>query len=241
MPITLTHLFCKPARGQPVVAQDSMTLTAGMGIGGDIHAHQLSPRQVLVTLASQLDALQLAPGALSENLVLDGAAPEDFRPGSAIVSGDVEIRLTMYCEPCQRIAPLVGRPAAVIGRRGILGVVVRGGTLRTGDAAALIANRYAPLPESVQQKFCDFVAAIPAGRVVRYRDVTLAIGVDDSFVRALPGYIRRNLARGLPLHRIVNGRGQLLAALPQQAALLAAEGVPSPGGAVDLARHLWQG
>ena len=72
------------------------------------------------------------------------------------------------------------------------------------------------------------------------RDITMAIGVDDSFIRALPGYIKRHLDAGLPLHRIVNGRGQLLAALPQQARMLAAEGVPSDG-AVDLDRFLWQG
>ena len=240
MPTTLTHLFCKRARHQPMAEQNTITLTAGVGIAGDIHAHRLSPRQVLVTLAAQLDALKVAPGALYENLVIADAAPEDFRPGSAIVSGDIEIRLTMYCEPCKRIAPAVGNLAAVVERRGILGVVVHGGTLRTGDAVALLPGRYAPLPESVQQKFCDFVATIPAGRVVRYRDVTMAIGVDDSFVRALPGYIKRNLDAGLPLHRIVTGRGQLLAALPQQASLLAAEGVPS-NGVVDLDRFLWHG
>ena len=108
MPITIAHLFLKPARHQPVVEQSAITLTTGVGIAGDIHAHKLNPRQVLVTLAAQLDALAVAPGALYENLVITGAAPADFRPGSAIVIGDVEIRLTMYCEPCRRIAPLVG-------------------------------------------------------------------------------------------------------------------------------------
>jgi len=236
----IERLFVKPARNEPMRAVEALALVARFGIAGDIHAHKLSPRQVLVTLTSELDALGLAPGTLYENLVIEGAVPEDFRPGSAIVSGAVEIRLTMHCEPCQRIAPLVGNLAAMVGRRGILGVVVHGGTLRTGDAVSLIPGRYSPLPASVQQKFSDFVATIPAGRVVRYRDVTMAIGVDDSFVRALPGYIRRNLDAGLPLHRIVDGRGQLLAALPQQAGMLAAEGVPSDG-AVDLSRFLWQG
>lgn len=240
MPITIAHLFLKPARHQPVVEQSAITLTTGVGIAGDIHAHKLSPRQVLVTLAAQLDALAVAPGALYENLVITGAAPADFRPGSAIVIGDVEIRLTMYCEPCQRIAPLAGNLAAVVERRGILGVVAHGGTLRTGDTVTLVPGRYAPLPDSVQQKFCNFVATVPRGRVVRYRDITMAMGVDDSFTRALPGYIKRHLDAGLPLHRIVNGRGQLLAALPQQASMLASEGVPSDV-AVDLDSFLWQG
>ena len=241
MPATITHLFVKLARHRAVVAHDTLALTAGLGIAGDVSAHKLSPRQVLVTLASELDELALAPGALSENLVLAGAPLPDFRPGSAILCGEVELRLTMYCEPCKRIAPLVGNLAAVIERRGILGVVVKGGMLRTGEMVTLSPGRYPPLPESVQQKFVDVVAAIPAGRVLRYRDVALAMGVDDSFVRALPGYIKRNLHDAhLPLHRIVNSQGQLLATLPQQARLLAAEGVPS-NGAVDLQRYLWGG
>jgi alkylated DNA nucleotide flippase Atl1 len=240
MPSTIRHLYTKTARHRPVSAVDAITLATGIGIAGDTHAHKLSPRQVLVTATEQLQALAVAPGALSENIVLDNLALADFRPGSAIVSGDVEIRLTMYCEPCKQIAPIVGNLAAVIAKRGILGVVVQGGVLRAGDTVTLIPGRYPPLPESVPQKFSDFVATIPRGRVVRYRDITLAIGVDDSFMRALPGYIRRHLDQGLPLHRIVNARGELLATIPRQAETLAAEGVPS-NGAVDLARFLWQG
>jgi alkylated DNA nucleotide flippase Atl1 len=241
MPATITDLFVKPARHRAVVAHDAITLAAGLGIAGDVSAHKLSPRQILVTLASQLDALVLAPGALSENLVLAGADIKDFRPGSAIVCGDVELHLTMYCEPCKQISALVDNLAAVVKRRGILGVVVRGGALHVGDTVALVPGRYPPLPKSVQQKFIEVVTAIPPGRVLRYRDVTLAMGVDDSFVRALPGYIKRNLHdANLPLHRIVNSSGQLLATLPQQARLLAAEGVPS-NGAVDLQRYLWGG
>ena len=228
----------------------SATLTAGLGLEGDSNAHRLSPRQILVTLASELEALSIAPGALRENLVVavdeDDEAAAHFVPGSAITgAGGIEIRLTMYCEPCKQIAPLVGNLAAVLERRGILGVIAGGGQLSVGEALTITPKRYPALPESPYQRFLDFVATIPPGRVVRYRDVALAIGVDNSFMRAIPGYIRRSLARGLPLHRIVNARGQLLDAVPNQAARLAAEGVRSDGMpphvAIDLARLLWQG
>lgn len=221
----------------------TLLLIAGEGIAGDVNAHRLSVRQVLVTLDAQLQALAITPGALRENIVIAHAALEQFCPGSAIVSGEVEIRLTMYCEPCKQIAHLNADLAAMVERRGVLGTVVRGGVLRTGDALTLIPARYPALPESVQQRFVDFVATIPAGRVVRYRDVALAIGVDQSFVRALPAYIKRyrNAGACLPLHRIVNARGQLLAVLPGQVAQLAVEGVPSDSGVVNLERFLWQG
>ena len=235
------HLFVKARHGKPMAETDTLTLVAGLGIMGDLNAHRLSPRQILVTVASELEALALPPGALRENLVIATDTPGDFQPGSALASaGGVEIRLTMHCEPCKQLLPLVADLAGMIGRRGILGVVVGGGQLRRGDALELVPGRYSALPESVYQKFLDFVPTIPRGRVVRYSDVALAIGADSSFVRAIPGYIKRSLATGLPLHRIVTARGQLLATIPGQAARLMAEGVLAHG-AVELDTFLWHG
>lgn len=242
----IAQLYRKPARGQPAVALtpgDPMLCEAGAGILGDAHASMLSPRQVLVTLDSELRALGIAPGALGENIVIASDQPALFRPGSAIVTAaGVEIRLTMFCEACKRIAHVATNLNSLLNRRGVLGVVAASGELRIGDTLALVGGRYPALPESPYQKFLDFLPTIPRGRVLRYADVALAIGVDDSFVRALPGYIRRSTGRSLPLHRIVNARGELLQFLPQQSAQLQAEGVVNHGAAVvDLARYLWRG
>ena len=241
MPAKVEHLFVKTYHGQAMAAADALTLVAALGADGDVNAHRLSPRQVLVMLASELDALRLPPGALRENIVIATDTPEHFTPGSALTGADgLEIRLTMHCEPCKQIQPLVGNLASMIGRRGILGTVVVGGVLRHGDTLDLIPGRYPPLAESAYQKFLDFVPTIPPGRVVRYSDVAVAIGADNSFVRAIPGYIKRSVAAGLPLHRIVTARGQLLATVPDQASRLMAEGVPA-NDTVDLSTFLWQG
>jgi alkylated DNA nucleotide flippase Atl1 len=241
MSAKVEQLFVKTRHVQNMVAADSVALVAAFGIDGDINAHRLSPRQVLVMLASELAALRLPPGALRENIVISTDTPQHFTPGSALAGADgVQIRLTMYCEPCKQIQPLVGNLASLIGRRGILGTVVGGGPLRRGDTLDLIPDRYPALAESAYQKFLDFVPTIPSGRVVRYSDVAVAIGADNSFVRAIPGYIKRSPDAGIPLHRIVSARGQLLATVPDQAARLMAEGVPS-NGAVELATFLWQG
>ena len=235
------HLFVKTGHGKPMASTDSLTLIAGVGIEDDSNAHRLSPRQLLVTVASELDALALPPGALRENLVISTGTSGDFRPGSALTTaGGVEIRLTMYCEPCKQLLSLVADLAGMIGRRGILGVVVGGGQLRRGDVLELLPGRYPALPVSAYQKFLDFVPTIPRGRVVRYSDVALAIGADNSFVRAIPGYIKRSVDAGVPLHRIVSARGHLLATLPDQAERLMAEGVLT-NGAVELDTFLWQG
>lgn len=251
---SVENLFLKVRRGEATRELDqgeALACLAGLGIAGDIHANRLSPRQILVTLQSELDDLSICAGALHENMIISTALAKHFRPGTAIVtSGGVEIKLTMYCEPCKRIEGLVPDLRALIERRGILGYIVRGGHIRRGDAIELIPDRYSALPESVNQKFLDFVQTIPAGRVVRLLDVTIAIGVADSFVRAMPGYIRRNLQRQIPVHRIVNARGKLLDFIPDQARKLMAEGVEidadgdlaEPGrGSVNLQQYLWRG
>ncbi len=76
---------------------------------------------------------------------------------------------------------------------------------------------------------------------MRYVDVTTAMGVDKSFIRALPGYLKNVTGLALPIHRIVNGRGSLLSFISAQETLLAAEGIPVTEGVVDLAAWLWQG
>lgn len=243
-PGRIAQLFLKPAHGAPAVPRPVLRCEAGLGIDGDVHAHRLSPRQVLVTLASELLALGIATGALGENLVIAGPPAALLRPGAALLgAGGVVIRLTMFCEPCQRIAHLESRLARLLRRRGVLGVIETGGILRAGEALQLVAGRYRPLAAAAYQRFLDFMPTVPAGRVVRYRDVTTAIGAADTSVRALPGYIRRSLALDLPLHRIVNARGELLPFMPAQGALLHAEGVLERGDAtaVDLRRYLWEG
>ncbi|MFC0135309.1 hypothetical protein CR105_14145 [Massilia eurypsychrophila] len=235
-------LFIKTRRGEAMVECGALVCEAGLGIDGDVHANRLSPRQILVTLQSELDVLALPPGVLFENMVISMAEAAYFRPGAAIVTdGGVEIRLTMFCEPCKRIARVVPNLGAMINRRGVLGTIVRGGEIRRGDAVTIIPARYAALPESPAQKFRDFVLTIPAGKVVRYLDVAIAMGVDQSFIRALPGYIRRHMLEQLPVHRIVNAQGKLLDFVDGQQARLADEGVAVISGSVDLHSFLWKG
>jgi alkylated DNA nucleotide flippase Atl1 len=231
-------LYLKPRRGGASVEAAALSCVAGLGIAGDAHANSLSPRQVLLTLSSELEQLGIAPGALQENIVIACDRPELFRPGSALLSASgVEIALTMFCEPCKRIAHLTPELGKLIHRRGVLGRFITGGELCAGETFELIAGRYVALPESPYQKFLQVVAAIPAGRVLSYANVAIAMGVADSFVRALPGYIRRSSGRDLPLHRIVNARGQLPNLMPAQAVSLQAEGVAVEGNTVSLQHH----
>lgn len=237
-------LFVKAAPGAPVTALahgTAMRCSAGFGIEGDVHANRLSPRQVLITARCELDALSLDAGVLHENLVVSLPSAASLRPGLALVTErGVVIWLTMYCEPCQRIAVVAPDLRALIHRRGVLGRVVEGGEIVAGDGIELVPDRYPALPESMLLRFFEVVASIPQGRVARYRDVTIAMGAADSFVRAIPGYIRRNAGAGLPTHRIVDVKGRLPGIVQCQANRLEEEGVRVRFDAVDLNQYLWR-
>jgi alkylated DNA nucleotide flippase Atl1 len=244
-------LFWKPHRGAPMEQASLLQCIAGYGIQNDVNAHKLSPRQVLITLDAEIEELSAGPGALRENMVVALEDQTAFRPGASLIaSSGVEIALTMYCEPCKRIAHIVPTYSEIMGKRGILGRIVRSGTIGEKDSFSIFDEAYDPLQDAVEQRFFDFVRSIPRGRVVRYIDVTIGIGVADSFVRAMPGYIRRASGTTLPLHRIVDGQGRVLDYVSRQAKELENEGVAlirqadlfdQKGTRVDLGAHLWLG
>ncbi|MFC7553350.1 MOSC domain-containing protein [Pseudoroseomonas wenyumeiae] len=150
------HGFSKPPCG-------SITLLAGLGVEGDAHAGaqvkhrsrvaadptQPNLRQVHLFHAEMLAELAhrgfvLAPGDIGENVTTAGldllALPQD----TLLHLGDEAVlRVTGLRNPCTQLdtfrpglmRALLGRGAEgqVLRLAGIMAVVVRGGTLRSGD------------------------------------------------------------------------------------------------------------
>jgi MOSC domain-containing protein YiiM len=127
------HL-CKGAR-VPMESPAAASARAGFGLEGDRHARTGSPRQVLAVDAAVLAAEGLAPGALRENLTLEGIAVDALPAGARLrLGGAVVLRATGPCEPCRvmdEVRP--GLRASLRGRRGTLFVVEQGGLVRSGD------------------------------------------------------------------------------------------------------------
>jgi alkylated DNA nucleotide flippase Atl1 len=230
---------------QPTASR--MRLEAGCGIVGDVNANPLSPRQVLITRYEDLRHFAISPGVLRENVVVAGLDEAAFSPGARLTIGQTSIRLTFHCEPCKRISHLVGSLKEILNRRGILGVVLTSGSMTIGDEVIVYPNAYQPLPERPYERFCGFIAQVPAGRVVSYRDITAGMGVASSYARAIPRYLLQSLSD--TLHRVVDSEGGLIESyIPNQAARLEAEGIKVTtesdlfGGRrrfVDLERYGW--
>jgi len=251
----IAHLFLKKAAGKPRTPVLSATGLRGYGLEGDLHAHPISPRQVLVTRKEDLDELDIAYGALMENIIVEGIRADFFQPGALLTIGEnLQIRLTFHCEPCKEIASVVPSLKAVRGKRGILGVVLSDGRITTGDPATCTPGRFKPLSEVPFERFLEFIGQVPSGKVVTYKMVTLGMGVAEGYLRAIPGYIEKAIASGWEthVHRIVDERGGTIQKhVPHQLETLALEGVElekradlfsTPGlFGVSLPRYRWAG
>jgi alkylated DNA nucleotide flippase Atl1 len=170
------------------------------------------------------------------NLTIAGASDSTLRSGTLLrLGGSAEVRVTHQCEICHVLRRYV--PAELFpslpGRRGWLGVVIRGGRVAVGDPVGAEPGRYGAVPDQIYQRLAWVLRRIPLGRLVTY-DVLLAlVGASRPYYRVLPTYLRRAHAAGLPIHRVLTSAGRCTDVVPGQMQVLAAEGID------DLSGHRW--
>ena len=86
-----------------------------------------------------LDAVGVEPGAIRENVTVDGADVQSWPLGQRVQVGRVLLEITMVCDPCQRMEDLrPGLRAELDNRRGMLAHVVEGGEIMLGDTIELL-------------------------------------------------------------------------------------------------------
>ena len=108
------------------------------GVEGCAHRRG-GKRNVLFVAAEDLEALDVAPGAVKENFTVRGADVMRWPVGQRLEIGDAEFEISMVCDPCElmeKIRP--GLQAELEGRRGMLARVIRTGRVSLGDAVRLV-------------------------------------------------------------------------------------------------------
>jgi MOSC domain-containing protein YiiM len=81
-----------------------------------------------------LDALELSPGMIRENITTEGLNVNGLKEGESLRIGEVQLEVTMACTPCGQMDDLrPGLRREIQGRRGMLCRVVKGGVIRPGD------------------------------------------------------------------------------------------------------------
>jgi MOSC domain-containing protein YiiM len=128
------HLFRAPKRRSPMEELAEVRVVSHSGFEGCTHARAGSQRQVLLVDRETLDAMELAPGILRENITTDGINVNGLAPGQVLQVGEARLEVSAVCGPCdlmEKIRP--GLRRELYGRRGMLCRVIEGGIIRRGD------------------------------------------------------------------------------------------------------------
>lgn len=142
----VVSLHLRSDRGASPKPVGSVTGRVGGGIEGDFHVAKAT-RSVLVVDRSTLDDLGLVPGALREQITVDGLRDVTaLAPGTLLRIGGITVRVNGPCEPCTHIGELneVEDPEvfrlSLVGRRGAVCTVVTADSVaRVGDPVEVLA------------------------------------------------------------------------------------------------------
>ena len=135
---TVVGLFVSPERGSGrSEARERVLAIEGHGLEGCAHANP-PRREVLLASKKHLDAVGVTPGAIRENITVDGVDVHEWPVGQRVRVGEALLEITMVCDPCQRMDQLrPGLRAEIDGRRGMLAHVVEGGAIAVGDGVTV--------------------------------------------------------------------------------------------------------
>jgi MOSC domain-containing protein YiiM len=110
------------------------------GFEGCAHARPGRSRQVLLVDGETLDAMDLQPGVLRENITTSGLNVNSLAIGQQLRVGGTRLEVREVCTPCDQMEKIrPGLRKELWGRRGMLCRVMEGGTIRRGDAIEKIS------------------------------------------------------------------------------------------------------
>ena len=129
------NLFRVPKKHVPMEELRDARLLADFGLEGCAHAKADSGRQVLLVDRETLEAMELRPGTLRENITTDGLNVNSLQIGVHLRIGEALLEVTMVCTPCNQMEHIrPGLRKELWGRRGMLCRVLEGGIIRPGDS-----------------------------------------------------------------------------------------------------------
>lgn len=132
---TVHNLFRAPKKHVPMEELREARILADYGLEGCTHAQAVGNRQVLLVDCETLEAMELTPGILRENITTEGLNVNSLQIGQHLCIGEARLEVTMVCTPCNQMECIrPGLRRELWGRRGMLCRVLQGGIIRPGDA-----------------------------------------------------------------------------------------------------------
>jgi MOSC domain-containing protein YiiM len=136
---SIAGIFTSPGRKSgSSVAHERLQAIAGQGMEGCAHANP-PRREVLFASLEHLESVGVEPGAIRENLTVEGADVQRWPVGQRLRVGEAVFEITMVCDPCQRMDDLrQGLRAELDDKRGMLARVAESGEVAVGDEIELL-------------------------------------------------------------------------------------------------------
>ena len=136
---TVAGLFVSPARKSGrSEARERVLAIENQGFEGCAHGNP-PRREVLLASKQHLDDVGVEPGAIRENVTVEGADVQIWPVGQRVRVGEAVLEITMVCDPCHRMDELRhGLRAEIDGKRGMLAHIVKSGEIAIGDEIVLV-------------------------------------------------------------------------------------------------------
>ena len=134
---TISHIFLKTSHGAPMEPVKSATAITDEGLQNDVSRGR-KLRQVLIVDNHTIKEFGLSPGALRENIIVEGQSLSGAVAGTIIQLGNAKLEVTLDCSPCDLLDNIrPGLQDDMEGRRGTLCRVLNGGVITIGDVVTL--------------------------------------------------------------------------------------------------------
>ncbi len=126
---------------QPMSVVESAEVKAGEGLVGDRHAKPGSSRQILLMDRAILDALEVEPGRLRENMTIEGLPLFGLEKGQKLRVGDsIEFQIGELCDPCENMDHIrPGLREKIEGQRGLFVTPLSSGEVKLGDEVTIVS------------------------------------------------------------------------------------------------------
>jgi MOSC domain-containing protein YiiM len=129
------NLFRAPRKHLPMEELTEIHAIGDTGFEGCAHARYGSKRQILLADRETLEAMDLRPGIIRENITTDGLNVNSLQVGQLLRIGEARLEVSAVCTPCNQMEAIrPGLPKELWGRRGMLCRVLDGGVIRRGDS-----------------------------------------------------------------------------------------------------------
>jgi MOSC domain-containing protein YiiM len=129
------NLFRAPRKHYVMEELSEVRVVDDIGFEQCAHSRPGSKRQVLLVDRETLEAMDLQPGIIRENITTDGLNVNSLQLGQQLRIGEARLEVSMACTPCDLMETIrPGLRKELWGRRGMLCRVLQGGVIRRGDS-----------------------------------------------------------------------------------------------------------